>query len=121
MPPTILVVDDEAQVATLIARIARQTGSDVHVATAPEAALQVAASHALDLVISDVQMPGLRGPELLGRLHDMGVECPVLFISGDASLATMEDSLRMPRALFLPKPFTPEELSAAILAALGQR
>lgn len=119
--PAVLIVDDDAHVATLIARIVRRRGCHAHVATSPVAALDLAASHPIDLVISDVQMPGLRGPELLARLHTIGVDCPVLFISGDASLATVEDSLTMPRALFLPKPFTPDELSDAIWAALAQR
>lgn len=101
--------------------MAERSGFHVLVTLSGDSALAVAASHPIDLVISDVQMPILRGPELLTRLHAMGIACPVLFISGDASLSTVEDSLRMPRALFLPKPFSQRELSEAIWAALGQR
>jgi len=119
--PTILVVDDDEQLARVVGKLARRTGVRVQVATSVRAALALAASERIELLICDVHMPELHGHQLVAELQAQGTSCPVLFISGDSSLSTVEDSLRMPRALFLPKPFSDRELSAAIWAALSQR
>jgi DNA-binding NtrC family response regulator len=72
----------------------------------------------IDLIISDVHMPGLLGPELLSHLRASGIQAPVLFISGDLDVATVQRSLNVPQASFLPKPFTADELLTAVSASM---
>lgn len=85
------------------------------------AALELIATERPRLVIADVNLPDLRGPDLIEKLRTNGDSCPVLFISGDSSFETLESSLGIAKALFLPKPFTAGELREAIWSALAQR
>jgi DNA-binding NtrC family response regulator len=119
--PTICVVEDDPDIASLVGRIAAKTGMRVLVSTSSEEALALVDAELTHLVIADVNMPELTGPELIRELRAKGVTCPVLFISGDASIVTLDSSLRIERASFLPKPFTATELELAIWAALVQR
>jgi len=119
--PTICIIEDDAAVARLVARVATQTGHRVLVATSAVEALQLIATEQPRLVIADVNLPDFRGPELIEKLRANGDSCPVLFISGDSSFETIEDSLGIAKALFLAKPFTASELRDAIWSALAQR
>jgi DNA-binding response OmpR family regulator len=120
-PRTICVVEDDPAIATLVGRIAEKTGLHVSVSTSAAAALALMDVDRVDLVIADINMPEVSGLELIGGLRKKGVRCPVPFISGDSSFGTVDSSLRIAGASFLPKPFTPTELSAAIWSALIQR
>jgi DNA-binding NtrC family response regulator len=93
----------------------------VTVSTSPAEALALVDAELTLLVIADVNMPELTGPELMRELQARGVKCPVLFISGDSSVETLDSSFQIAGASFLPKPFTAPELEQAIWAALGQR
>jgi len=119
--PSICIIEDDPDIAHLVGRVAGQTGLRVLISTTAIAALELVATERPHLVIADVNLPGLRGPELMEKLRANGVLCPVLFISGDASLETIDTSLRIAKALFLPKPFTAGELREAISSALAQR
>ena len=115
---TVLVVDDEPSVVEIVARIGRECGFDVREATSAAKAEELATSSSMDLIIADVDMPHLRGPELIGRLREQGHLCPVLFLSGESDLDTIDSSLSMKRAMFMPKPFTRNELVDAIWATM---
>ena len=119
--PSICVIEDDPAIAHLVGRVAGQTGLRVLVSTSAVTALELIATERPHLVIADVNLPDLRGPDLMEKLRANGVSCPVLFISGDSSLETLDDSLRIANALFLPKPFTAGELREAIWSALAQR
>jgi two-component system, cell cycle sensor histidine kinase and response regulator CckA len=111
---TILVVDDDTLITNLITRILRSRGMNVLQAESAEVAMAVIHAKSVHLIISDVHMPGLRGPELLAHLRAKGVDVPVLFISGDLGVETLDQSLSIANAAFLPKPFTAEELIATV-------
>jgi two-component system cell cycle sensor histidine kinase/response regulator CckA len=115
---TVLIVDDEPNTAEIVSRITQNAGFRVKTTTSPEGALKIAESEPFDLIISDIEMPGLRGPALLRELKQRGVKCPVLFISGELTPDNLDDSLNVARAMFLPKPFTPNELTEAIWEAM---
>ena len=119
--PTILVVDDEPLVLETMARSLERVGFRVLRAESAAEARRLATSSALELILSDVNMPGLRGPELVTELKAAGITCPVLFTSGDPSFEVVDKSLRVPGATFLPKPFTSTELVDAVFQTLGQR
>ncbi len=122
-PATILVVDDEPMVLRTVARQLRRLGYQVQEAQHGAAALALVDRHPgpLDLLLTDVVMPGLSGPELHRRLIQRRPGTPVLFMSGHArQLLATGGSLTAAQTL-LTKPFTRGELAAAVSAALAGR
>lgn len=87
-------------------------GHRVHAATRPAEALELAHRHAeaLDLVVSDIVMPEIRGPELVAAIRRaIGRSLPVVYVSGYSS-----DEVHAPEAVLLRKPFLRAELQRAI-------
>ena len=119
--PSILVIDDDPVVLDTMARALERVGFHILRAESAEEARRIATSTTLELILSDVNMPGLRGPELVTELKAAGIACPVMFTSGDPSFEVVDKSLQVPGATFLPKPFTASELVDAVFQTLGQR
>lgn len=112
----ILLVEDEALVRGITARLLRARGYEVLEAADGEAALDLAQTHAgaIDLMISDVVMPGLDGPALLAAARPYLQSAPVLFISGYAE-AEFSDLLEGdPNVSFLPKPLDIKTLAEEV-------
>ena len=115
---TILLVDDEDSVRAIVMKILRRANYDVLEAANGEAALKIAAAHpgAIDLLITDMFMPGLRGPEVAQKLAATRPGLRVLFMSGYA-----DQDLRagVPvGANFLNKPFSGADLAKTVEAVL---
>ncbi|MFO0581590.1 MAG: ATP-binding protein [Anaeromyxobacter sp.] len=108
---TVLLVEDDPNVRALAARALERRGYAVLTAADGEGALHLAASglERVDLLVTDVAMPGMDGRALARKLRQLRPELPVLFISG--YLASGPDSLEGP---FLPKPFTPDALALRV-------
>jgi two-component system cell cycle sensor histidine kinase/response regulator CckA len=120
---TILLVDDEDAVRGLTRRCLEASGYTVLQASNAEDALEIAARFAgrLDLLLTDVIMPGASGPELSRRLTEHRPGTRVLYVSGytDAAMAShvaLDDG-----ASFLPKPFTPDTLARKVREVLDAR
>jgi PAS domain S-box-containing protein len=119
---TILVVEDEAALRRVIRRVLEGRGYTVLEAGAPGPARDLLASVGpVDLLISDVVMPGGSGPELAAWARERQPGLPVLFITGYADEATMRYGLDLANATMLPKPFRPEQLAAEVREALDRR
>lgn len=108
---TILLVEDENEVREIIQLILRSRGVEVVAASSPDEAIELATSRdgAIDLIISDIVMPGMSGPALVRKLGDLRPGVPVLYMSGYAErdfgpLCTADN------IAFLSKPFLPDEL-----------
>jgi len=119
---TILLVEDEKGVRDLIRSMLIQRGYKVLSAGDFEVALKIARSHpaSIDLLIADVVMPGLNGPELARRLRALRPNLSVLFMSGFVREAALE-SKTLPNAGFLAKPFPPEALVGKVEEILEKR
>lgn len=115
---TILFVDDNEMILEMVEGYLEMYGYTVLTAALPSTALEVAASHpgAIDLLITDVVMPEMSGPELYGRLLMKHADLPVLYISGYKDDVT----LRGDNAVFVPKPFTAEQLLGSIQMILQE-
>ncbi|HKI90988.1 MAG TPA: ATP-binding protein, partial [Gaiellaceae bacterium] len=111
---TVLLVEDEAIVRNLTAEMLERQGYRVVAAATPREALDV--SEPWDLLLSDVVMPGMSGPELADRLVERHPDARILFTSGYSGDA-VADRGALPGAL-LEKPFTMEQLSAKVREAL---
>ena len=112
----ILFVEDEAAVRGIAARLLRQRGYEVIEAADGEEALVLAEEHAgtIDMMISDVIMPGLDGPALLKKARPYLGDAPVLFISGYAE-SDFSDLLQDETGVsFLPKPLDIKTLAERV-------
>jgi signal transduction histidine kinase/ActR/RegA family two-component response regulator len=109
---TVLLAEDEAQVRNLARRILTQHGYKVIDAENGEQALRIAEQHTgpIDLLLTDVVMPGFSGPELSRRLKAARPQTKVLFISGYTDDTLLEYDVLRNNLPFLPKPFTPDAL-----------
>ena len=112
----ILFVEDEAAVRGIAARLLRQRGYEVIEAADGEEALALAEEHAgqIDMLISDVIMPGLDGPSLLKKARPYLGDAPVMFISGYAE-SDFSDLLQDETGVsFLPKPLDIKTLAERV-------
>lgn len=116
-----LLVEDEAQVRRLVTRILERAGHRVFTAADADRALEIwpEIAEIVDVVVSDVVMPGPSGPEMVRRLRDDRPELPVLYIS-----AYREEDGRYAQDSgdrFLAKPFSPGELQEVVESLLERR
>jgi CheY-like chemotaxis protein len=115
---TILLVDDEDSVRAIVVKILRRAKYNVLEAENGDAAVRIAEAHQgkIDLVITDMYMPGLRGREVVQRIAPTRPGLRALFISG---YADQDSRTGVPDgANFLSKPFSGQELTAAVESAL---
>ncbi|WP_165703668.1 protein kinase domain-containing protein [Enhygromyxa salina] len=115
----ILVVEDEATVRSLTARMLRGLGYEVMVASnGDEAEVVAAQADAIDLLLVDVVMPGANGRELADRIVNQWPNMKVLYMSGYTDDAIVRHGVLDGTRAFLQKPFSRQSLAHAIAAAL---
>ncbi len=113
---TVLVVDDEADIRRVVERILVQRGARVVAMASPLEALARLRDEGatVDLVMTDIVMPGMTGLELAAAIHETHPGLPILFMSGYLA-EELVDPLRLgPGQGFIRKPFTVDELTAEI-------
>jgi signal transduction histidine kinase len=111
---TVLVVDDDEVVVAIAARVLRAAGYQTTEARSAGEALQVIeASGPVDVLVTDIRLPGLGGDALARRVLEDGNARAVVVMSG----AGDEHAVLPPTASFVAKPFTPETLVAAVAEA----
>jgi signal transduction histidine kinase len=105
---TILVVDDDDLVRRSIAKILERNGYRVLAASGSVEAINVAREHGarIGLIILDVLMPGVTGPELGRRLHDLNLSAKVLFVSGFSPESIPIEEAQVAAEMLLQKPFS---------------
>jgi CheY-like chemotaxis protein len=113
---TVLVVEDEESVRTLICLILRRKGYTVLEAPGGGDALELCRKHGgtIHLVITDVVMPRLSGPELAGKLAGLRPDVKVLYVSGYTERASLRVGVVEPGAAFLQKPFAAGALARKV-------
>ncbi|WP_157619724.1 response regulator, partial [Skermanella stibiiresistens] len=118
---TILLVDDDESVRALTAHLLRDLGYAVIEAKSAETAIALAhITERLDLVMTDIVMPGDSGPNLAARLRLDRPTLPVLFISGFGGDELGQDARTTADRAFLRKPFNRAALARAVLERLGR-
>ena len=112
----VLLVEDEAPVRAFASRALRLRGYSVLEADSAEAALALLADPALavDLFVTDVIMPGKDGPTWVREALAQRPETKVVFVSGYAEDAFTEQKALIPNSVFLPKPFSLNDLTATV-------
>jgi len=102
----VLVVEDEDVVRGLVHQVLAGDGHEVLLAAGADEALALADGRRIDVLLTDLTMPGLGGRELAGRLRAATPELKVVFMSGFAEDGTYSPEALPPRTAFLQKPFT---------------
>jgi PAS domain S-box-containing protein len=120
---TILLVEDDEGVRGLALRCLKKQGYQVLTATDGKDALQVVKSHPgpLDLVLTDVVMPKLGGPEMVRQLKADSPDLKVLYMSGYTDDAVVRHGLIEAEVAFIQKPYTPQELSQKVRQILDAK
>jgi len=117
---TILIVEDDAALLRLSTRILRSAGYQVLMAAEGAEALRVLEDHdgPVDLLLTDVVMPGMGGRELAGRLADIRPEIKVLYTSGYTDDTILRHGVLERTAHFISKPYKQTELTRKVRAVL---
>jgi two-component system cell cycle sensor histidine kinase/response regulator CckA len=117
---TILVVDDEEAVRHLACRMLTFTGYQALEASHSREAIATLEQHAgaINLVLTDIKMPGMNGRELGRHVEQRWPGKPILYMSGFAS-EVFQGGLLEPDAPFLSKPFNQDDLAYKVRALLG--
>jgi DNA-binding NtrC family response regulator len=116
---SVLVIDDEPIVCQSVRRILSKQSCAVEEAFDVDAALQKMKLHKYDLVILDLKMPKQTGMEVLESLQKNYPDVPVVMVTGFASIETAIEATKAGAYNFIPKPFTPEELTKVAQEALA--
>ena len=118
----VLVVEDDDAVRKVATRGLSARGYEVLSAANGAQALEVLARRPdVAIVVTDMVMPIMSGPELASKLRDERPDLPVLFLSGYAAAAAIGRDLLRGDEPFLPKPFTPAELAGTVRGLLDSR
>jgi CheY-like chemotaxis protein len=117
---TVLLVEDEDLVRSLAKRVLEKKGYRVFVAPCGAEALDLFPTipARVDLVVTDVMMPGMGGRELAGRLRDRQPGLRVLFMSGYTADEVLRQGIETEAEHFIQKPFTPDGLARKVREVL---
>ena len=118
----ILVVDDDEIIRRGLKRLLDNNGYQVELAGSAEQALSILNQRAFDLVLTDLQMPGINGLELLREIKARTAHTPVVMITAHAVAEYVIQALRSGASDFVPKPYKTDELLSIVEreAARGQ-
>ena len=116
----LLLVEDEAPVRAFASRALALRGYTVLEADSAESALALLEDPTLkiDVVVTDVIMPGMDGPTWVAKALEDRPGVKVVFVSGYAEESVSEHQKRIPNSVFLPKPFSLSELTATVAAQI---
>lgn len=119
--PVIAIVDDDDSFRRATMSFIRSLGYAVLQFASAEAFLKSDQLHDADCLISDVQMPGMNGVELQGKLIDQGHRLPIIFVTAFPEMKARARALAAGAIGFLGKPFDDEVLITCLNEALGAR
>src|SRR3989344_9106448 len=121
MKRTVLVVDDEQNMQTVMRMVLESAGHDVLTADSGEAALAHAQNPNLDVVLTDLRMPGMGGEEFVIRCRQLRPDVPVIIVTAHGTIRSAVNSIHDGAADYLTKPFEPEQLEIAVHTAIKLR
>lgn len=115
----ILVVDDEEKMRHLLAIMLKRRGHTAIEAEDGLDALDKIKKEPFDMVISDIKMPRMTGPEMLQKVKENGFSCPVVFITAFATVDSAVEIMRLGAADYITKPFEEEKIILAVERTLN--
>ncbi|HEY3452002.1 MAG TPA: sigma-54 dependent transcriptional regulator [Myxococcales bacterium] len=117
--PKVLVVDDDSAVSRVLGALLTQAGIQATLASSGEQALAVLAAQPVDVVVTDLKMPGMSGLDLLGKVQEQWPETPVVLITAHGTVATAVEAMKKGAADFVQKPFERDEILYVVKKALA--
>ena len=121
LSPRILVVDDEAIVCESCARILLEEGYEVECTLSGKEAFEKMRANPFDVVITDLKMPGVDGMDVLKTLHKDYPDAVIIMITGFSTVETAVEAMKLGAFDYIPKPFTPDEVSIVVKKAIEKR
>jgi len=115
---SLLVVEDDGELAALLQRVLTAEGYVVTLAPDGQRGLHLGLTHGFDLMLVDRGLPAVEGLDLVGRLRGRGVLTPMLVLSARGTAADRVEGLDAGAEDYLPKPFEVSELLARVRALL---
>jgi len=115
---TILIVDDEKNYLLVLEDLLMEEGYQVITADSAQKGLDIAAGHELDVVITDMKMPGMDGMALLQQIRKRNVDLPVVMMTAFGSVEKAVEAMRNGAFDYILKPFKNEELKLTIRKAI---
>jgi FixJ family two-component response regulator len=117
--PTVFVVDDDSSIRESVGRLVSSLGYVARTYATAELFLENLRPNALGCIILDVQLPDLNGLEVQARLGAVGLQRPIIFLTGRGDIPMSVQAMKAGATEFLTKPFRPEQLVEAIRGALS--
>ena len=118
MADTVLIVDDDEAVQTMLYKVIRSNGLSAETASSGEQALKALAAKKFDLILLDVNMQGMDGFEVVQRLRSRGVRTPIIIVSGRQEDYDTLYGLDIGADDYVTKPFNPVVLGAKVKALI---
>jgi len=115
----VLVVEDEAYVRDSLGAVLAAKGYDVSLAASAAAALETLERTTVDVVVTDLKMPGITGANLIVRIAKLIPELPIIVLTGFGTIASAVECVRAGASDYILKPADPEALDVAIGKALA--
>ncbi|MEA1967828.1 MAG: sigma-54 dependent transcriptional regulator [Thermodesulfobacteriota bacterium] len=115
----ILIVDDEKNYPTIIGEILKEEGYEPVTASNSLAALDILKEESIDLILTDVKMPGMDGLKLLGHIKETDPDLPVIVMTAHGSVEKAVEAMHKGAYTFILKPFDNDTLVAHISKALA--
>jgi len=117
----VLIVDDEISICEVIGQYLKKNGYDVSLASSGEDAVELLAKNSIDLIITDIKMPGMSGVDLLKHVKQEHQTLPVLMTTGFPTLDTAIEALKLGAYDYMTKPFHLEEIGEKVKRAFSAR
>jgi EAL domain-containing protein (putative c-di-GMP-specific phosphodiesterase class I) len=115
-----LVVDDDDAIRLACKRMLKRADVEVEVASSGVAAIELVPT-GFDVIVSDIQMPGMDGVQLLRKVRERDLDVPVILMTGDPSLETAMRAVELGALRYVTKPFVPAELVSIVMDAIRLR
>ncbi|MBI5017712.1 MAG: response regulator [Deltaproteobacteria bacterium] len=115
----LLIVDDEKNIRLTLAQSLRSLGVEVETAVYAEEALYKLAQNDYDLVLLDLELPGMGGMEMLRRAKRTRPDVPVMIITAYGTQETSEEALSLGAVEFVQKPFSSKEIRERVSRVLN--
>ncbi len=112
--PSLMIVDDELHVRESLASWFTEDGYEVVTASSGKEALAILGRRHIDVVITDIKMPGMDGLELQRHIRNVDPDVVIILVTAYASVSTAVQALKEGAYDYLVKPFDPEELSHVV-------
>jgi len=119
--PTVLTVDDEPGMLLVISRILEANGYTVHTAENAHTGLEIVRKIHPDVVLLDIRLPDMDGPDLLQEIKKIYPEIPVVMCSGFGDVETAVQTVKQGASDYISKPFKNEEVLRVIKNALTEQ